>query len=300
MEYDGEEHGSKPLNASYSQALKLLSLEAQMALRMDGAAVAISDVQALYGMSDLFKGEPAGLSMAYSLQAEQMARDVIQRCVEQGRLNEQQLLELMGILEHRKLDRNRYQLAIQGELGMMLPIYDSLSKKQGWSRYLQGDPQSRLIAIELFSKLELMSFDDLSACKAALDAMVDEIGLASLGRPHGPDAMAPSSLLPLISIGSRLCQHELQTRLATMAIGVLIYRTKQGQLPATLDELSKVGIEPSKIIPPSIRSFGYRLRDDGKTACLWTFPLGMQSQEKDDLSSLEDKPEYRSWIWKLR
>ncbi len=121
MRYEGEDHGSKPLDASYSRALKLLTLEAQMALRMDGTAVAINDVQALYGMSDLLKGEPSGLSMAYGLQAEQLARDIIQRCVEQGRLKEQQLWELMGILEHRKLDRDRYQLAIQGERGMCSP-----------------------------------------------------------------------------------------------------------------------------------------------------------------------------------
>ncbi len=156
------------------------------------------------------------------------------------------------------------------------------------------------MAIDLFSQLEAMSFDDLSASKAALDAMVDEIGMASIERPRGPDAMAPSSLLPLISIGARLCQNKLQTRLAILALGIQIYRTKQGHLPATLEQLSEVGLEPSKIIPQSVKTLGYRLSDDGRTARLWTFPLGLHREKNDDLSSLEEKPEYRLWIWNLR
>jgi len=301
MQYEGVSSGSSQAHDGVKFATQFLYFEALAALRYDAITAAIDDVRCLFALAGLLNGEPSAMSVAVCAGPERAAMEVIKLAVEQRSLTEPQLVSLLDVVRVRQLANEHFQLAVQGERGMLLTTLDSFANRQGPLRYVFGSPGARTVTLKLLARLEAAPVDDIQDFMSQCSSVQGDIEEFGFGNRSSADDLAPTALIPLTARGNIIVSGEMQRRLATLAVATQLYRAKHGKLPADISEVAAVGIDPAKLVPVGGKPFGYRVNEDRSSGVLWGFSLLTRTkQTPDEPPNVDDGMELnRAWVWQL-
>ncbi len=232
-------------------AKKLLLLDGMMALRFNAVAVALEDIRALHGMSQLLEGEPSAMAFLLDGDARSAALYLIKSAVRHHAFSEAQLQELLPILNDMKTPQEHLWLTIEGERGQLLTVLDEFSKKQGAARYLLGSPRARIVALDMLDHLQAITYEDLGASTKAIDSVSNESQryLSSVRMPTSADHTAPLKLSSTLALAHSIVRRQLQIRLTRLAIGIELYRLRHKRWPEQLTDVTEFGIDPQQNMP---------------------------------------------------
>ena len=301
MQYEGEDKGGSEGHAGIEFACRMLFFEGLAALRFNAPAAAVEDVRCLLGLVQVLEGEPSMMSMAVCSSAEKGAMQLVKIAVERRSLSGQQLAQVVEALQSYQPANERFQLAVQGERGMLQTELDAFAAKQGMMYSIFGAPRFRTATLELLDRLEAAPLDDIEGLlKVGRDvqAAIEELGFGNQG---SADIMAPTALIPFTARTSTMVSREMERRLAMLAVAVQMYRAKSVKLPSDIAEVGKLGLDPTKLMPVGGKPFGYRVSEDGSSGVLWGFSLLTNAKQTPDEPPETDDPSglNAAWVWSL-
>ncbi len=301
MQYEGEGHGSSEAHGTIAFATKVLYFEGLAALRYGAIPAAIEDVRCLFAIVRVLEGEPSIMSMAVCGPAELGAIKIVKAAVEQRSLNAKQLAQLLEVLKAYKPSSERFQLAVQGERGMLQSTLGSFAEKQGLLYSILGAPGFRTATLELLDRLEVAPVDDIDGLVKVGSEVLGDIQKLGFGNQSSADSLAPTALIPLTARLSTIASREMERRLAILAVAIQMHRAEFGRFPDEISEVTKLGIDPATLLPVGGKPFGYQVSNDRQTATLWGFSLLSNAKQTPDEPPNTDDPMglNKSWVWRL-
>lgn len=298
-----DDFGSNEAHLPIRTAQKLLVLDCVMALRYKADAIAIEDLRALVGLADFFQGEPTTMSFLINRGALGAALDIIQVGIEQHAFSEPLLKQVLSLLDSIKAPSEHFWLAVEGERAMTQTTLNEFAKKEGALRWLLGSPQARLVALDMYDRVQAISFDDLDKAIEGTDA-VEDMGhrySASVRYPTSADHYAPMGISGTLATAFSVIRQQSQVRISKLAIAIELYRIKNKKLPESLSDVAEFGVVAEQNMPVGGKPFGYRVSEDKTSAELWGFDLLSRNKVTPDEPPevnpvLDDHP---WWRWHL-
>jgi hypothetical protein len=289
---------------------RLLSLYGSVALRDRDSAAVRAAIESILGTNQIIAGEPNLVAQLVSIAVDSHAILLLQQAIEQDALNAFDLESLLPKIMAATTIGDEWVAMLAGERGMALPGFRNPSDAGfdspiALSRYV--DANCYLDIMQSFQQIERSDLDEfliqLKKCESAAWASMNSGWLAKM------DSALTSQAVPSISaVGEAFVRRAVSHRLAAQGIGLRLYEDRHGTLPESLNQLTEFSLDPTQLMPPGGKPFGYRV--DGKTATLWGFDpsrgIDLRTSESvpiDPPVTSKDQPdasENDQWVWNLK
>lgn len=307
-------------DVSWAQEVRQLSrlfwVEAHVAIRNRQSAATRDAILTLFGCARAVEGEPLLLSQLMSTALESVATEQLRYALAADALDPDDLKLVQARLERRPGLDALWKATWYGERGGALPLFtqqrEYLGKIHGSDTGFEFPLRSHdaLALLNVFDRALHLPTDDFDELYAESHHLVNQLDEEFRSRNwlEQFDTMFSSLLMPAIaSTGEVFIRREMLARLALLGIGVRLYEDEHGTLPDTLDQLSEVGLDLSKLTPMGDKPFGYR-KEDGR-AVLWGFQVRLEQSTPAEPPQVPDGPddestpadwdawENRHWVW---
>jgi hypothetical protein len=296
-------------------AARLLMLQRRVSQRKGDTTAEYDAINALIGCSLTLRGDPIIVSQLVSIAVHGIAISELQDAVERNSLSAEQLASLAKRLETFEDFRTPYQRALQGEIGMALPIIENPT---GLNELQEGPPlptflnrsRDALTYIEWMEKAATQENTNLQEFSNQakqwqddLEAIFEEAGLLTKF-----DTMTTMLVMPAMgAYGNAQVRHVLNNRLALLGIAVRRYQLQNGSLPSELSVLVGDFIAPATMESDSAAKFGYRVSDN--LTHLWGYDVTQAQLNRGSGTILSEPPAKNNdpendvhewWIWELK
>lgn len=274
-----------PIQQKMREPVRLLVLHAKVAIRDRDSNAVRRDIEAIMGCAQALEGDPILISQLISVAGKSMGLEVLRLALEQDMLSEQDLVKLQTLVQSNTTVPPQWRYAMEGETGLALPAFNNPSLADASLNYLPGRTTDSLHFLDHMSAVIACEDSDLDTFLAKSKLEEERIQELASGTMTRIDAMltilvAPSAAATVAAFVRQAIMH----RMATIAIGVRIYEKRNGKLPASLDELSSVGIDASELKPIGKNPFGYQIDENG--AVLW----GLDPSQSKEVSLTPPQP----------
>ncbi len=293
-------------------AARLLSLRGQLALYDRDAAAVRRSVDASIGCSVTLEGEPTMVSQFVAVAIDQIALATLKSGIEQDILRPDDLRYLIKRVLPRTKLRNHWEIALNGERAMMLPIYQDSSvaeRELGGAGNLAArlpfrgrDANTYLDIIDQATEADTSNLDAFIRDTRALEDEVQN-SLSRANLIQQLDHMLTAMVTPALgAAGNAVADQAIMNRLALTAMAIRLHELDTGSFPESLSDLHLEGVSQKDLMPPGGQPFGYELTDE--YAYLWGFSLRMNQTSvpaiRPTVSDAEPNSDFkRSVIWRL-
>ncbi len=252
------------------QAARLLRLKGQLAVYDRDSAGTRRSVAALLGTSEAVATHPILVASLVAIALDGMAIGLLKDALEHDVLDEGDLTAILPMLQRHATIGEGYRVAIEGEIGLALPIFDdpNLSGEEV-PVGLPARSRDALIYLEHMQRIAGVPTQDLTEFQQGID--LEEASLRqqlSTGWVQRFDSIFTGLLAPAVgAAGNAFIRQCGQHRIASLAVAVRLYEKRQGQFPAVLGDLTVVGVDVTRYMPPGAQPFGYKA--EKQRAVLW-------------------------------
>ena len=289
------------------QLARLFQLQAVEGIYRRDSKQSCDAILNLLGAAKSMEGEPLFVGQLVCIAIEAMSLEQLQRAVELNVLNAEDLKRIKTRLEARSPWHNSWRIALNGERGMGMPVFDEPGRYLGndvgpWLSRLPFRGHDKLAFLEINNKNLELPTNDLTTFRDASRRLNQET--ESRFRKNmfraGVDETICALLLPAYgAYGEALLQREMRSRLAILGIAVREFQAKFGKLPDALDDLKQVGTDPVQLTPPGSKPFGFRKLDS--SVALWGFQSRNNDTTPDDPPDVTDDNHQwdKMWLWQM-
>ena len=297
-----------PHTQNMRSAARMLMLNGQVAVIDRNSARTRMSIEALFGCSRTVAGEPILVSQLVRVAIEGMGVGLLRSALKHDVLSEKDLIALLPrILEGINVSP-QWKIAMQGERGLILPLFENPELIDDVFRWLPGRSTDTLHFLDLMEQVLSVPDGDFDQFRAGLEKIEQEFRLKN----DGPliqkfDSAITSMTTPAVSAaGSAYIREATQQRMAAIAIGIRLYEKRNGKMPASLDdlkslELGELQLDPAALLPPGGKPFGYRVEEN--QVLLWGFDFNQGSSTPVEPPSVADGASNAAmnelWIWTL-
>ena len=295
-----------PHTQSMRSAARMLMLNGQVAVFDRNSARTRMSIEALFGCSRTVAGEPILVSQLVRVAIEGMGVGLLRSALEHDVLSEKDLIALLPrILEGTNISP-QWKIAMQGERGLMLPLFENPEMIDDMFRWLPGRSTDTLCFLDLMEQVLSVPDGDFDQFRGGLEKIEQEFRLKN----DGPllqkfDSAITSMTTPAVAAaGSAYIREATQRRMAAISIGIRLYEKRNGKMPVSLDdlkslELGELQLDPAALLPPGGKPFGYRVEEN--QVLLWGFDFNQGSSTPAEPPSIADGAPNAAmnklWIW---
>lgn len=295
-----------PHTQNMRQAARLLLLRTQLAIHDRDSSSVRRGIEALIGNAELLRGEPILVSQLVSLAIDGMAMNTLQSAIRHNVLEQDDLERLLDLMRGRFDLTDAWQVSMQGERAMMLPIFDDPGSVSGESiPNIPGRSRDALYYMDYIDGALAAPTEDFDKFMAALNEQEEFLQQLSVGSVFQRlDSVLTNMMAPATAAGgSAFVRQATQHRIAAMAIGIRLYEMKHGRFPSSLEDLAEFQLDPAIHAPPGGKPFGYVVDAESGQATVWGFNLREVSSTPEEIPVVEEGEPYadynRIWIWEF-
>lgn len=297
-------------------AARLLILQRRLAQRNGDATAEYDAINALIGCSLVLRGDPIIVSQLVGAAIHGITVHELQDAVERNSLSDDQLANLAKRLETFEDFKTPYQRALQGEIGMALPIIENpgqlndlqegptlppfLNRSRDAVTYIEWMERA---AVQETSSLEEFA-GQARQWQEDMEMVFEEAGLLTK-----LDSMATMMVMPAMgAYGDAQVRQVLMNRIALLGIAIRRYQLANGSFPSDLQTLVGDYVAPSTLQTDISADFGYRVTDN--VTHLWGYDVTKTRLDRtareipsDPPAKNSDDPENNGpqwWIWELK
>lgn len=292
------------------QLARLLYARGMVAVFDRESTNARQNIAALIGCSKVLEGEPILVSQLVSIALDGMAMDVLKSALEYDVLESDDLAILLELVLERKDISKGWELAMNGERAMMLPIFDNPTMVTPQSTpAIPFRSRDALNYLDVSDSVLAVATEDLDEFRTELAKIEANLQLlVSGGWIQRMDSIVTGMLAPAIApAGDAYVRNAMQHRIAVLGIGIRLFEEREGSFPDSLQILEEhrfgdYVIEETQLMPPGKKPFGYLVDSEG--ALLWGFDLQHEQSTPDQPPVAELGEPYfeqkKYWKWRLQ
>ena len=296
-----------PFSIRVRELARLLQLEHAFALRMGDADRVFACIQDARGLQRSMRGEPILISQLVGLATSNLSREMLIDAIKHDVLSDEQLIAIRDRLPAFEETAEAYTLSMRAERGSILPLFNDpalvddefgdVTGRIGWSLQRSCDAVFYLNQMDKLLRLPEGGIEHMISggeeWNRGLRRYTEEGHI--LGKL---DKLLTLLLLPAMGkVAYGFAQDAEASNLARLAIEVRLFRSREGRLPASIDELQ---LDPESIRSAGDRPFGFRLDESGVT--VWGVD---RVSDSEIIREIPDEPdwaaeqEFKQWVWTI-
>ncbi len=219
----------------------------------------------MLGCSDAIAADPYVIPSLVSNHFQSEVLEIYRECFKDDVLSEAQLNAILTTCRTRGAIEHRWQVAISGERAMLLALLtdnvheESLAVEDPYFHWIGMRGRGANNLADLFEKLDAipvqnlqLMHDELVSIQADWDASAKKNILASFD-----NRLSDGLVCDFQRVGNSFICLSMKYRMTAVAAGLRLYQKKLGEFPQSLEQLKRVGIQPSELHTFSNATFEY-------------------------------------------